>query len=350
MARQIRGGVMGMGTRRGMHAKDRRLAGFALCVSAALGVSGACADAAEPARGAYAWERLTASAAFPKSYNFPVHVARDGRFVLLSYEQNYESRDAKSWTRAALPPAGLNSAYLSYVAHEGSTFALGAIEGNYERFTIDPRIRRTDDHRGWRDLGRAETLPRVVFYAAASFAGHIWIIGGYDGRTESDDVWRSADGVHWERVVDAAPFGARMGSKAVVFKGRLFLVGGGELDGASRNDVWSSADGVSWRRETDAIAEEAPVGFSPVDFEGNLWLVGANRSGAFASEMLVSADGRQFEPVSAPWTPRGGVAVWTAGDGLYITGGKYSVGEGEATRFIYSNDVWKMRRQTAVAD
>jgi hypothetical protein len=130
-----------------------------------------------------------------------------------------------------------------------------------------------------------------------------------------------------------------------VFGERLYLIGGGVIDGANANDVWSSADGLGWQMETASIAVEAPVGYAPVVFDRKIWLVGANRSGRFRSEMLVSADGKGWTPVSAPWSPRGGVAAWTDGQGLFVTGGKYSTEKNGETTFVYSNDVWRMRRK-----
>jgi len=134
-----------------------------------------------------------------------------------------------------------------------------------------------------------------------------------------------------------------MSSKAAVSRDRLFLLGGGKLDGPNANDVWSSANGVDWQRESTAIAPEEPVGYSPIVYDGQLWLVGANRSGRFTSEMLVSADGKSWRAVSAPWSARGGVAVWTDGQSLFLTGGKSSRVERGETIFTYSNDVWRMR-------
>jgi hypothetical protein len=291
----------------------------------------------------YTWQRLTEHAGFEGSYNFPVHVAADGRFVALHSKGTWTSTDGVTWTRSALPFSGTNTAYLAHLQHAGASWALGRMDGNYLRFTIDPTIRRTADLRSWTTVGRSATLPKVVFYAGASFRGAMWILGGYDGRQESAEVWRSTDGLSWQRVVASAPWGRRSGAKAVVFRDRLFLLGGGKLDGANANDVWSSADGVAWVREATRIAPEEPVGYSPVVFDGQLWLVGANRSGRFSSEMLVSADGRSFRAVSAPWSARGGVAVWTSGDALYLTGGKSSHAEGGELVFTYSNDVWRMR-------
>ena len=75
-----------------------------------------------------------------------------------------------------------------------------------------------------------------------------------------------------------------------------------------------------------------------------LWLVGANRSGTFGSGMVVSDDAKTWRRQDAPWSPRGGVAVWTNGADLFVTGGKYSYEKNGETIFVYSNDVWRMRR------
>lgn len=297
-----------------------------------------------PSSSAYAWQRLTAAAAFPASYNYPVHVAQDGRFVALHPQGTWISTDGITWARGSLPFSGTNSAYLSYVLHNGATWVLGSHQGNYLRFTIDPVIKRTSDYRAWTTVGRSATLPRRVFYAAASFRGAIWLLGGYDGERETAEVWRSTDGLTWQLAVRNAPWGPRMSSKAIVYRDRLFLLGGGKLDGPNANDVWSTPNGVDWQRETATIAGEEPVGYSPIVFDGQLWLVGANRSGRFSSEMLVSADGKSWAAVSAPWSARGGVAVWTNGSGMFMTGGKSSRVEGGETMFTYTNDVWQMRR------
>lgn len=194
----------------------------------------------------------------------------------------------------------MNSAYLNYVSHEGGTFALGLLDGNYERFRITPRIQRTRDYVAWEDLGQSPSLPHVVFAAAASFDGAIWLLGGFDGERAVNAVWRSRDGLRWEQVLERAPWSPRAPAKAVVFRDRLFVLGGGEIDGPGGNDVWSTADGKTWVRECAEIAAESPVGYAPIVFDDRLWLVGANRSGRFRAEMLVSSDGKTFAAEHAP--------------------------------------------------
>jgi hypothetical protein len=217
------------------------------------------------------------------------------------------------------------------------------LQGNYESFRVDPLIRRTSTYESWDTLGRAQTLPQVVFYAAVIFRDAMWLLGGYDRQQrETAEVWQSNDGLTWRRVVAHAPWSPRAGASAVVFKDRLYLIGGGRIDGAQANDVWSSADGLRWERETDRITADGSAG-TPVAFADRLWMVGANRSGEFAAAVLVSDDGRRWAPLSAPWSPRGGVAVWVHDGNLFMTGGKYSTVRDGETVFEYYSDVWRMR-------
>jgi hypothetical protein len=301
-------------------------------------------QAAPPAANGYRWTEVTADASFPGAYNFPVFVAQ-GRAFALHPQGVWSTADGAVWRKEALPASGLNNAYLKHVQLGEAVYALGKIDGNYLDYRIDPVIQRTADFKTWQTLGRSTTLPRRIFYSAAAFDGALWLLGGVESGQAMDDVWRSTDGLNWTRVVEHAPFGVRSGGELIAFKGRLWLIGGGRgIDAPIANDVWSSADGRTWVQESSQIAPEAPTGYRAAVYDGRIWLLGANRAGSFSSEMLVSDDGRAWRPQHADWTPRGAVAAWVWNDALWITGGKYSTGAEPNIRFIYSRDVWAMRK------
>ena len=313
-----------------------------------VSVSGCSKSTAEST--GYVWQNVTAAANYPQSYNYPVFVL-NGEMLALN-QGAWVSKDGRNWTKTALPDSGLNSAYQSFVQLDGAVYALGSLSGNYQDFTISPKILRTRDGRSWETATEQSNLPKRIFYSTVVFKNKIWLIGGYDGENYLNDVWTSEDGVQWQRVVAQAPWSPRQGTTLVLFKNRLWLFGGGVIDGEkeinpeSRTEVWSSEDGINWTQEK--MKTERVGGGTPIVFDDKLWFVGANRNdGNFNNAVAVSADGITWQSHSAPWSVRGGVAVWIFDNKLFMTGGKYSYTEPNGDiKFVYSNDVWVMSRKT----
>lgn len=298
-------------------------------------------------RSQYSWIQVTDGAAFPGAYNFPVFTVGSQMWALHN-RGNWYSTDGRTWTKSELPVSGLNSGYQRYVQFKDSIYALGTMEGNYTNMRLSSRIARTTDFKKWEVLAQISQLPARVFYGAVVFNGKIWLLGGFDGKDYYNDVWNSSDAVHWARVTEHAPWSQRNVPTAVVFNNRIWLIGGGVIDGTPKinekegSEIWSSVDGVTWTRVTDQLRTSG-LGM-PIVFDSKLWLIGANRDGNFARSSLVTEDGATWREEAAPWSPRGGVAAWVFDNKLYMTGGKYSVTENGNIRFIYSNDVWYMTK------
>jgi len=290
------------------------------------------------------WKKMTDRAAFPGSYNFPVFVANHQMWAFHP-EGNWYSGDGRNWLKSTLPASRLNCGYQRYVQFNAAVYALGTMTGNYLDLHLTSRIARTSDFKQWDIIAQTSELPARVFYGAVVFKGKIWLMGGYDGTEHFNDVWNSADGVHWTRVAERTAWSPRTIATTVVFKDKIWIFGGDVVDGKasdgkSAREVWTSMDGVNWALETDSMNRNA--GGTPVVFNGKLWLVGANRDGNFSRAVLVSDDGLNWKEESAPWTPRGAVATWIFDNRLFITGGKYSFTENDQIKFVYNNDVWSI--------
>jgi len=60
------------------------------------------------------------------------------------------------------------------------------------------------------------------------------------------DVWYSSDGIHWTEATPAAPWHGREGFTAVVYGGKMWLLGGfwqtgwPQFEARPLNDVWYS--------------------------------------------------------------------------------------------------------------
>jgi N-acetylneuraminic acid mutarotase len=150
----------------------------------------------------------------------------------------------------------------------------------------------------WVNVPGANVLPQRVWPGVISFAGKLWMIGGLDGDTGNpasfkNDVWSSADGNTWTRVLANAPFTARYAHAVYVANGRLFVAGGVEGPPYVRpTDIWSTSDGVTWRQDLVSAPFGARVGHKVAALNGRLWLTGgSDELNQFPSDVWSSVDG-----------------------------------------------------------
>jgi hypothetical protein len=113
-------------------------------------------------------------------------------------------------------------------------------------------------------------------------------------------VWRSPSGDPgtWEEVVDLGPLWSA--SPLVPFKGNLYLSTHGEVDGTYGLHLWRSSDGVNWERvgQEDLSDPAIDADVNLAVFKGSLYL----SANSFQSGVRVfrSRDGLDWEPAMAP--------------------------------------------------
>ena len=125
--------------------------------------------------------------------------------------------------------------------------------------------------------------------AVAAFDGKLWVMAGrkagantppekgYKDATTLNDVWCSADGASWTRVLENAPWAPREWGIAAVYAGRLWLIGGHDnVNSRNLGDVWTTTDGKEWKR-FQSLTQFAPRHeVTPYVYDGSLWVVAGN--------------------------------------------------------------------------
>jgi len=220
------------------------------------------------------------------------------------------------------------------VVFEGKMWLLG---GWFSSYIIGPRdVWCSADGVTWKEVTheagwRHGDLPTTMVHK-----GKMWFMGGwYAGRlpeaSGSNEVWSSADGAHWDCVTPNAGWSPRLGAAGVVFRERMWILGGLEryFDGELRhlrNDVWHSEDGATWTLAT-AAAPWSPRAFHcAVVFRDKIWVLGG---GNYLPEYLGfndvwnSSDGITWNKVTdhAPWAPRIWFSAVVFRDCLWVLGG-----------------------------
>jgi len=97
------------------------------------------------------------------------------------------------------------------------------------RFVLGSTAIRVVEHAPWE--ARMWAIPMV-------YADRLWIIGGFDNvhRANFDDVWWTKDGVEWHRLETKTKFSKRHESTVYVYDKCLWVVAGNSWP--LMNDVW----------------------------------------------------------------------------------------------------------------
>jgi hypothetical protein len=177
------------------------------------------------------------------------------------------------------------------------------------------------------------------------FRDKMWILGGSeqyyygDAKSLKNDVWSSADGVTWTQATAHAGWAPRAFHQAVVLNDRIYVMGGGNYSPfyAAHNDVWSSADGVHWEQVT-AAADWAPrIWFSSAVYRDHMWVLGgwSNNPSRNWGDAWYSRDGKQWKQLktSDAWKDRHEQSAYVFEDKIWIAGGM---------TWPLVNDVWSL--------
>ena len=179
------------------------------------------------------------------------------------------------------------------------------------------------DNAGW--------CPRVS-PSFVVFKDRMWIMGGtenfYDDNDETlkNDVWSSANGKEWKLEVQNAGWSKRTHAQAVVFDNKMWIMGGGHWhpETIPVNDVWCSEDGVNWTQVTEAALWKPRLWFSLVVYRDRLWILGgwSKEDGNFG-DVWHSKDGANWTELKSGviWTKRHAHSAYMFQDKIWVAGG-----------------------------
>lgn len=179
---------------------------------------------------------------------------------------------------------------------------LYSVSGDYLNInsTFSTTFVQTTAAAGW--------APRKGLFGAG-FNGNLWSMGGVNGTTYSNEVWKTADGISWSQLPNA-PWSARAYANSIVFGGLLWVMGGIGAGNTYASDVWSTADGLTWVRQS-AAAWPGRANFGLTIFNSKLWVAGGQGNGAIDNgntfqDVWSSSDGITWasSTLSAPWAGR----------------------------------------------
>lgn len=280
---------------------------------------------------------------FPRICNNEVWSSSDGAL--------WKLEKPNTFLDAAFDPAGdwEGRHTAGYVVHRDAMWIVGgdANQGHYQNDVW----RSADGRKWTRASDLVPPWAPRALHVTLAFDDKIWVIGGQTmpGFAPANekfyrDVWTSEDGATWTRLTPVEPYWSPRGmiGGSVVFDGRMWILGGGTYDTPTTpkrefyNDVWSSADGVHWKRHTSAGPWSPRQYHDVAAFDGRMWVLeGYYAKGGNRNDVWYSSNGTDWnELADTPWNPRHAASVFVYKDALWMVAGNNM-----------QKDVWKLERR-----
>jgi hypothetical protein len=279
---------------------------------------------------------------FPRVCNNEVWSSADGAAWTLERPNTFLDRTfdaARDWE-------GRHTA--GYVVYKGRMWIVGG-DVNQGHYHFD--VWNSADGKQWTYVNKGRPVPwgpRALHHTLV-FDDKIWVLGGQTMPSFARarevfyrDAWHTSDGVNWRRVLPREPYWSARGmiGGSAVFKGRMWILGGGTYDTPTTparkyyHDVWSSANGVDWQRHVEFAPWEPRQYHEVAVFDDRLWVLEGYARGN-RNDVWYSADGVNWYEVSkTPWRPRHAASAYVHDGALWMVAGNNM-----------ESDVWKLRRK-----
>ncbi|MBI2824073.1 MAG: galactose oxidase [Planctomycetia bacterium] len=209
--------------------------------------------------------------------------------------------------------------------------------GWFQSFEAPPRdVWSSADGRAWQLVEKTAPWKHSDLSMALAFKNRMWFMGGWHngrlpGYSASSEVWSSTDGAHWEQATAAAGWSPRLAAGALVFKDRMWIMGGTENyyfgdEKSPKNDVWSSEDGKTWKLVTPAAGWSPRAYHAAAVHDGKMWVMGGGNyvpQYEAKNDVWSSEDGEHWTQATgaAPWHPRIWFSAVAYRDCLWVLGG-----------------------------
>lgn len=258
----------------------------------------------------------------------------------------WRSADGKNWQLVNPSAPWIHSDLSMSLAFKDKIFMMGGwYNGRLEGHSASNMVWSSTDGKDWSlETGTASWTPRIAA-AVVEFKGKMWLLGGIenyyfgDEKSLKNDVWYSEDGKEWTLATADAGWAPRAYHQAAVLNGKIYVFGGGNYvpDYLAMNDVWSSEDGIHWEKLTDAAPWHERLWFSSVVYRDRIWVMGGWSNNPYKNwaDIWYSRDGKEWRELKTgkSWAGRHEHSAFVFQDKIWVAGGMVPP---------LVNDVWSL--------
>jgi len=257
----------------------------------------------------------------------------------------WRSPDGNNWTRVQEDAPWIHSDLSMGVVFKDKMWMMGGwYNGRLPGHSAGNEVWSSTDGAQWKQVtDHADWTPRLAA-GIVTFKNKMWVLGGTenyyfgDDNSLKNDVWYSSDGSHWELATSNAGWSPRAYHQAVVHDNKIWVLGGGNYvpNHHALNDVWCSEDGVNWTQVSDEAPWEPRLWFSSVVYRNRIWVLGGwSQSNNNFDDVWYSKNGKTWTQLKSDitWKARHEHSAYVFKDKIWIAGGHARP---------LSNEVWSL--------
>lgn len=299
------------------------------------------------------WVKVTDHAAWAPRDSCGEVVYRDKMWLLggwftsdeIGPRDVWSSADGVNWTLVTNQAAWTHGDLPTTLVYKDKMWLMGGWYGGRKSFAgASNEVWWSSDGANWhRATAKAAWSPRLGA-GGVVFRGRMWVLGGAgryydDDKSLLNDVWSSSDGVDWKPATRKAPWAPRAYHGALAYDDKIWIFGGGNYRPTyiGYNDVWNSSDGVNWTKITDHAQWSHRIWFSSVVYRDRMWVLGGWSDGPSKNwnDVWHTRDGMTWRKLETQtvWSPRHEQSAYVFGDRLWIAAGN---------PWPLVNDVWRL--------
>ncbi len=250
-----------------------------------------------------------------------------------AFRDVWSTSNGKQWTLVTTNAAWRSSHHPMTVVFKNRMWFMGGwFNGRLPGHTATKEVWWSTNGKKWERANDAGWSPRMGAGAVA-FKDRMWMLGGIEDclstQTEQclkNDIWCSSNGQEWKLVTNNAPWSPRALHQAVVFKNKIWVLGGGNYQPTleTRNDVWCSEDGTHWTQVLEHAPWPGRIWFSAVVYRDRIWVLGGESGGRQRlGDVWYSADGKNWSELKSDvtWSARHEHSTFVFQDKIWVAGG-----------------------------
>lgn len=288
------------------------------------------------------WEKVTDAAGW-QPRDSQGELVYDGKlWIFGGWFQSYappprdvwSSPDGKTWEPVESNAPWLHSDLPMSVTFDDKMWMMGGwYKGRLPGYCASNETWHSTDGKKWEQgTFNAGWSPRIAS-GLVVFKDKMWILGGTenyyfgDEKSLKNDVWSSPDGKEWTQVTEHAGWNPRAYHVALVHDNKLWVMGGGNYvpNYFTYNDVWCSEDGENWTQVTEAAGWSPRIWFSGAVYRDRMWVLGgwSNNPSQNWGDVWHSKNGKDWTKLETEvtWKERHEHSVFVKDDKLWIAGG-----------------------------